>query len=128
MRGGIGVKAAVKDADTALQAGTSSGPDSAQQTKAILFSPWKDIAEGKDCSFTNSCNRRVITTPMSVVDKAYSNVPKGCRTLETLEKCKSLTPSQRQGDENKLLADTEKLDDFLKTQPISEERNRYLKK
>lgn len=110
MRGGIGVKEAVKDADTALQAGTSSGPDSAQQTKAILFSPWKDIAEGKDCSFTNSCNRGVITTPMSVVDRAYSNLPPNLRSLRAIDDDKSLTKSQKETDINLLAEDTVRLD------------------
>ena len=93
--GGIGAEGAL---EIAWYAGTTSGPDTARQTKTIVGSPWVNIAKGGDCSFTNDCNRGRIKTPMSVVNKAFSNVPKGCRNTEALGKCKSLTPSQRLGD------------------------------
>ena len=107
MRGGISVKGAAK---TAWDAATTSGPDTAQQTGTIVVGPWKDIAEGNDCSLTNGCNRGVITTPMSVVDKAYGNLPKHFRSLSAIEDDKHLTARQRQTYESKLAADTAKLD------------------
>jgi hypothetical protein len=112
MRGGIGVKGAVK---TAFQTATSSSPDTWQQTKTIVGSPWVNIAKGKDCSFTNNCNIGVITTPMSVVDRAYRNLAPNLRSLPAIDADKSLTPSLRQTDKNILLGDTAKLDGFLKS-------------
>ena len=107
MRGGIAVGRAIR---TAFQTATTSSPDTWKQTKTILFSPWKDIANRNDCTLTNSCKGGVITTPMSVVDKAYSNVPKNLRSPRAIEDDKHLTALEKQTYENLLLADTVKLD------------------
>ena len=107
MRGGISVAPAIK---TTFQTATSSSPGTAQQTGTILLSPWKDMANRNGCTLTNGCNRGVITTPMSVVDRAYSNLPPNLRSLRAIEHDKHLTARQRQTYESKLAADTAKLD------------------
>jgi hypothetical protein len=106
MRGGIGVKGVIQ---TAFQAETSSEPGTAQQFGTIVGSPWKNIVQGKDCSFTGNCNRGIITTPTSVVNRAYSNLPKNLRSLRTIEDDKSLTESEKHTDIGKVLADSKKL-------------------